>query len=288
LGGLAAAVAVTFNFVETREFMFDHILLLFSSSVSAAGVAAFLLSLVMSAVVVLSHRAGINPDNVASPIAGMLGDTCTLGLIALFAHCFWVSREEFWFLQVLSLAIGFVLMVPACAMKAFRSQHTNAVLREGWTPVVVSMFISSEGGVILKHAVQSFRALAAFAPVMNGSGGNLAAVQASRLSTDLHSRSQEDVVRSHGEVDEESADDSMLSGSCGGLGGPGRHERTARELCVLVLPASLCFATLIEWLQSGREQLPSATFLLAYEAAAFLQVIVLMIASNSVVKELLN
>merc|ERR1712130_606577 len=40
--------------------------------------------------------------------------------------------------------------------------------------------------LILDFAVARWRGIAVFQPVMNGVGGNLVAVQASRLSTDLH------------------------------------------------------------------------------------------------------
>jgi hypothetical protein len=49
------------------------------------------------------------------------------------------------------------------------------------------MMISSMGGLILDQAVVKFHGIAVFQPVMNGVGGNLVAVQASRLSTAMHS-----------------------------------------------------------------------------------------------------
>ena len=60
------------------------------------------------------------------------------------------------------------------------------VLYTGWTPVLVAMTISSAGGLILDNAVAKFKGIAVFQPVFNGVGGNLVAVQASRISTYLH------------------------------------------------------------------------------------------------------
>ena len=48
------------------------------------------------------------------------------------------------------------------------------------------MSISSLGGLILDKAVTKFRGIAVFQPLFNGVGGNLVAVQASRISTYLH------------------------------------------------------------------------------------------------------
>ena len=48
------------------------------------------------------------------------------------------------------------------------------------------MSISSLGGLILDKAVSKFSGIAVFQPLFNGVGGNLVAVQASRISTYLH------------------------------------------------------------------------------------------------------
>jgi solute carrier family 41 len=50
--------------------------------------------------------------------------------------------------------------------------------------------ILSLGGLILDKAVEAYKGIAAFQPVINGVGGNLAGVQSSRLSTYLHRQGQ--------------------------------------------------------------------------------------------------
>ena len=46
--------------------------------------------------------------------------------------------------------------------------------------------VRSAGGLILDFAVSAYEGVAVFQPVINGVGGNLVAVQASRISTELH------------------------------------------------------------------------------------------------------
>ena len=43
------------------------------------------------------------------------------------------------------------------------------------------------GGVILDFTVANYKGIAVYQPLINGVGGNLVAVQASRISTALHS-----------------------------------------------------------------------------------------------------
>lgn len=45
---------------------------------------------------------------------------------------------------------------------------------------------SSLGGLILDYTISSYKGIAVFQLVINGVGGNLVAVQASRISTSLH------------------------------------------------------------------------------------------------------
>lgn len=82
------------------------------------------------------------------------------------------------------------MLIPIWAYVAHNNVFTRDVLYNGWTPVLVAMAISSFGGLILDFAVRRFKGIAVFQPVINGVGGNLVAVQASRLSTYLHLRSK--------------------------------------------------------------------------------------------------
>lgn len=48
------------------------------------------------------------------------------------------------------------------------------------------MFYFSAGGLILDYSISSYKGIAVFQLVINGVGGNLVAVQASRISTSLY------------------------------------------------------------------------------------------------------
>jgi len=79
-----------------------------------------------------------------------------------------------------------LLLTPIWAWLTRQNKYTKEVLSSGWTPVVLAMLISSIGRVILDMTVALFKGIAVFQPVINGVGGNLVAVQASRISTSLH------------------------------------------------------------------------------------------------------
>lgn len=85
---------------------------------------------------------------------------------------------------------GYVLVTPLWVWIAKKNVHTREVLYNGWTPVMAAMLISSFGGLILDFMVSRFEGIAVFQPVINGVGGNLVAVQASRISTALHKEAE--------------------------------------------------------------------------------------------------
>jgi len=70
-------------------------------------------------------------------------------------------------------------------MTASSISYTAEVMRLGWYPVLASMVLSNFSGPIAESSVQRFSQFALFQVVMNGAGGNLASILASKLSTDL-------------------------------------------------------------------------------------------------------
>ena len=71
---------------------------------------------------------------------------------------------------------------------------TCPVLLHGWTPILMSMVISSGGGVILHTAVDNFPAIAMFAPVMNGAGGNLVAIQVYKRAINMNGNGKRGIL----------------------------------------------------------------------------------------------
>ena len=166
------------TWAPTLQFHAEEALLLATSAIVTASLASFILGLVMVGVVLLARQFNWDPDNVATPIAASLGDVTTLGLLAGVANCLYGQMLEHRMTAVVVLVI-YVLLLPGLLYVAYKNPVTCPVLLHGWTPILMSMVISSGGGVILHTAVDNFPAIAMFAPVMNGAGGNLVAIQVS-------------------------------------------------------------------------------------------------------------
>ncbi|XP_033942177.1 solute carrier family 41 member 1-like isoform X1 [Pseudochaenichthys georgianus] len=275
VGFLAAVAAICLGSFSRGGIELDQAAVLCASSIITAFVAALSLGLVMIGVIIGSRKVGINPDNVATPIAASLGDLITLTLLATVSTVLY-EYIDVWYLSPL-VCVFFLALIPLWVVLARRSPQISEVLRSGWQPVLVAMSISSFGGLILDKTVSdpNFKGMAVFTPVMNGVGGNLVAIQASRISTYLHFWSIPGVLpykmRQH------------WPNPCITFFSSGVNSRSARVLLMLVVPGHLVFLYAISLLQ-GEEAPISVAFAICYLFAALLQVAILLYLADLIVR----
>lgn len=175
-------------------------------------------------------------------------------------------------------------MIPFWAWMAGRNPTTQEVLTNGWTPVISAMLISSLGGLILDFTVSKYKGVAVFQLVINGVGGNLVAVQASRISTDLHSKSNIGHLPPNFNICINPISSFCNKSKFIQLGThsiikityyimfiSGIHAQTARMLLLMVIPGHLIFTYTISYLQAGHTSF-TVTFIFVYLFVALLQV----------------
>ncbi|XP_017796467.1 PREDICTED: solute carrier family 41 member 1-like [Habropoda laboriosa] len=259
VGLLASLAAVVLAWIPEAQFNIHHALLLCASALVTASIASFLLSLLMVAVVLLSKEINIDPDNIATPIAASLGDLTTLMLLSGIASLLYRATEYAPWIAPILIAFH-IVVTPLWGYIAARNPFTKEILDYGWAPVICAMLISSVGGLILDYTISSYKGIAVFQLVINGVGGNLAAVQASRISTSLHKDRPSSIHRFN-----------PFHVFCA----KGGHARTARVLLTMVIPGHLIFSYTISYLQAGHTSF-TPIFLIVYLTAALLQVILLL------------
>ncbi|XP_058499108.1 solute carrier family 41 member 1 isoform X1 [Solea solea] len=275
VGFLAAVAAVCLGAISRGGVELDQAAVLCASSITTAFVAALSLGLVMIGVIIGSRKVGINPDNVATPIAASLGDLITLSLLAGVSSTLY-NHIDIWYLSPL-VCLVFLALIPLWVVVARQSPQISEVLRSGWQPVIVAMSISSFGGLILDKTVSdpNFEGMAVFTPVINGVGGNLVAIQASRISTYLHFWSIPGVLpykmRQHWP-------NPFITFFSSGV-----NSKSARVLLMLVVPGHLVFLYAISLLQ-GEEAPISVAFTICYLCAALLQVTILLYVADLIVR----
>uniref|UniRef100_A0A6G1SGW1 Solute carrier family 41 member 1 n=1 Tax=Aceria tosichella TaxID=561515 RepID=A0A6G1SGW1_9ACAR len=265
---------------QMNGFDWDNALILCASSLLTANIACFVLGTMMILVIVGSHKVRIDPDNIASPVAASLGDMTTAALLAVIAHSIYQYSEN-QRLPYLALIITllFVGMLPVWISVAKNNPYTSDVITKGWTPIVIAVFISSCGGFILEHGKSRFSRLPVFQPVINGVGGNLVAVQASRLSTSLHRNGKPGELPSNFQLF--SSPMELFLSKKNDI-----NMTTARLLLLMSIPAHLLYFFVIRSIEGDSTAPVTAVFLGFYMAFAVLQVAVLLYLAQNLVNAL--
>uniref|UniRef100_A0A672IPD7 Solute carrier family 41 member n=1 Tax=Salarias fasciatus TaxID=181472 RepID=A0A672IPD7_SALFA len=267
VGFLAAVAAVVLGWIPEGKFQMSHAVLLCSSSVATAFIASLLQGIIMVGVIVGSKKTGINPDNVATPIAASFGDLITLAILAWISQGLYKCLDSYPYVSSLVCAF-FMCLTPLWIVISSKHPASRTLLYSGWEPVITAMVISSIGGLILDKTVSdpNLAGIVVYTPVINGIGGNLVAIQSSRISTYLHFHC------APGEVPEEARG---CYYPCRTFCGTGANHRSAQVLFLLVIPGHLIFLYTIHLMKSGHTTL-TPIFMAVYLAAAMLQVLLLL------------
>ncbi|XP_010753179.2 solute carrier family 41 member 2 isoform X1 [Larimichthys crocea] len=274
LGLLASLMATVLGWMAEGKMPLHHLVLLCSTSVSTAFMASLLQGIIMVGVIIGSKRLGINPDNVATPMAASFGDLITLALLACFSQWFYSIIDLYSYVLYL-VDLFFLCLIPLWVVIASKHPASHMLLRTGWEPIITAMVISSIGGLILDKTVSdpNLAGIIVYAPVITGIGGNLVSIQSSRISTNLH------LYYLPGEVPE---DRKSCYNPCRTFLGSGANHRSAQILLLLVMPGQLVFIHIIH-LMKGGHTLPSPLFTVAFLSASLIQVFSLLCIADCMV-----
>ncbi|XP_076237053.1 solute carrier family 41 member 3 isoform X2 [Calliopsis andreniformis] len=254
------------------SFKWENCLLLAVSSVCTATSSCFILDFIMIAVIMISYRLKMNPDNLATPLAASVGDVVSISVLSAVASAFFVRLEtELWILGLILAC--YLLILPVWIYIVLKNKYTRNVLTSGWVPVLSALFISGFGGLILDQVVDEFNGFVIFQPIINGIGGNLVSVQASRISTTLHQTTIMGILppRSKMWVAPWTA---LFKGS--------PYAKTARILICMALFGELIFIYLADYIKNSASLL-NVYFVASYLVVAVFQVMLLLYVAHIII-----
>uniref|UniRef100_A0A8I3NEW4 Solute carrier family 41 member n=1 Tax=Canis lupus familiaris TaxID=9615 RepID=A0A8I3NEW4_CANLF len=275
VGLLAAVAALLLGAVSREELDFAKVELLCASSVITAFLAAFALGMLMVCIVIGARKFGVNPDNIATPIAASLGDLITLSILAFVSSFFYKHRENRYLTPL--VCIGFMALIPMWVLIAKQNPPIMKILKFGWFPIILAMVISSFGGLILNKTIskQQYQGMAIFTPIICGVGGNLVAIQTSRISTYLHMWSTPGVLPLWMKQ--------FWPNPCSTFCTSEINSISARVLLFLVVPGHLIFFYII-YLVEGHLVPNSKIFVVFYLLASLIQVTILLYLAEVMVR----
>ncbi|XP_026901860.2 solute carrier family 41 member 3 isoform X11 [Acinonyx jubatus] len=275
VGFLAAVAALLLGAMSREELDFVKVELLCASSVITAFLAAFALGMLMVCIVIGARKLGVNPDNIATPIAASLGDLITLSILA-FVSSFFYKHKDNRYLMLL-VCISFTALIPLWVLIVKQNPPIMRILKFGWFPIILAMVISSFGGLILNKTIskQQFQGMAIFTPIICGVGGNLVAIQTSRISTYLHMWSTPGVLPLWMKQ--------YWPNPCSTFCTSEINSVSARVLLSLVVPGHLIFFYII-YLVEGHLVPQSKMFVVFYLLASLMQVTILLYLAEVMVR----
>ncbi|XP_036767521.2 solute carrier family 41 member 3 isoform X2 [Manis pentadactyla] len=275
VGLLAAVAALLLGLASREELDFTKVELLCASSILTAFLAALALGMLMVCVVIGARKLGVNPDNIATPIAASLGDLITLSILAFVSSFFYKHRDS-WYLMPL-VCIGFIALTPVWVLIVKQNPPIMKILKFGWLPIILAMVISSFGGLILNKTIskRQYNGMAIFTPIICGVGGNLVAIQTSRISTFLHMWSTPGVLPL--------CMKKFWPNLCSIFCTSEINSMSARVLLFLAVPGHLIFFYII-YLVEGPSVPHSKTFVVFYLLAGLVQVTVLLYLAEVLVR----
>ncbi|KAH9948139.1 hypothetical protein B0H21DRAFT_265446 [Amylocystis lapponica] len=154
-----------------------------SAAMTSTCISSMILGIFMCTLIVLCRKFGLDPDNIAPPMAACLGDLVTLAILAVSSVLHIVIIDTIYPLLIVILltifAVGWTIVT-------LRNRHVKHMLLEGWTPLFVAMIISSGTGLVLDTFVIRYEGFALLSVVATGLAGSVGSIFVSRLSTALH------------------------------------------------------------------------------------------------------
>ncbi|KAJ2635524.1 hypothetical protein GGF40_003558 [Coemansia sp. RSA 1286] len=161
--------------------------ILMSSGIGCAVIGSSLIGILISFTVYVSHAHGVDPDNIGTPIASSFGDMTTLLILGLLTSMLMSVIRTPWPIMI---TLGFMSLGLLLLKIVRNNDQTRDHLSKGWLPLVYAAVTSSIAGIVVEKFAIKYPGMPSLVPVLNGIGGNIGTVFASRLSTSLHRRHQ--------------------------------------------------------------------------------------------------
>ena len=182
IGALAAVLTLIVAMFFGRQPTGQDARLLVAASLVTAAIAALVLSIIATTIVLFAGRFGLNPDNVSGPLVASLGDLVTLGLLITCVHAIDGTTD--------TVRLGLIGLICVVAITGFMvagiHSTTKRARMEGWTAILFAMLIGGIAGLILERVAPVVPLILAIVPIINGLGGNAAAIHGSRVCSSLH------------------------------------------------------------------------------------------------------
>ncbi|XP_017852433.1 solute carrier family 41 member 1 isoform X2 [Drosophila busckii] len=269
---LVAMFAMSVGAAMTGSFYFENCMLLTASAMFTATSSCFVLDFVLVAVILFSQKYNLNPDNLATPLAASIGDVVSISLLSFIASLLYENIKTHLWITFIVVSC-YLILLPLWVVIVLKNEYTRPVLKSGWVPVLSALCISGLGGLVLDAAVEVFNGFVVFQPIINGIGGNLVSVQASKISTMLHQSSIIGIIPPHTKI---------VEWPWRALFRGVPYAKTARILIAMSIPGNILFIFVADYINMNQTTV-TWVFMLSYLTASLIQVMLLLYIAHIIV-----
>ncbi|CRK91288.1 CLUMA_CG004966, isoform A [Clunio marinus] len=271
---IVSVFSVSVGILTTEPaFSWDHAFLLTASAMFTATTSCFVLDFVLVAVIILTTKFNVNPDNMATPLAASIGDVVTIALLSFITSVLFVNMKTHIWVTYVVIGTYFVIL-PFWVILVLRNRYTRPVLKSGWVPVLSALMISGLSGLVLQRAQDDFSGFVVFSPIINGIGGNLVSVQASKISTMLYQSSLPGIIPPFTKIVEYPWR-TLFYGT--------PYANTARILILMSIPGQVLFIYVADFIHHLGNVTIGAPFVFSYLTASLIQVLTLLYIAHVLV-----
>uniref|UniRef100_A0A7G3AYY0 Putative solute carrier family 41 member 1 isoform x3 n=1 Tax=Lutzomyia longipalpis TaxID=7200 RepID=A0A7G3AYY0_LUTLO len=269
---IVALFAIGVNAAINGTFSIEHSVMIVAASMFTATSSCLVLDVVLTTVILVAKRYGFNPDNLATPLAASIGDLVSLSLLSAIASLLYQNLETKLWINYIIIAF-YIIVLPLWLLVVLRNRFTRHVLKSGWVPVISALFISGLGGLVLDAAVEDHRGFVVFQPIINGIGGNLVSVQASRMATKLHQTTELGIMPAFARIFEW-PHRALFKGV--------PYAKTARILIAMSIPGQTVFIFVADAIHKSASTLDAA-FVFTYLTANIIQITLLLFVAHIII-----
>ncbi|GAB0088411.1 hypothetical protein DMENIID0001_028160 [Sergentomyia squamirostris] len=269
---IVALFAISVNAAINGTFAIEHSVMVMAASMFTATTSCLFLDIVLTIVILVAKRFHMNPDNLATPLAASIGDLVSLSLLSVIAAILYANLEAKLWINYIIIAI-YLCILPLWILIVVRNKYTRPILKNGWVPVISALFISGMGGLVLDSAVGKYGGFEVFQPIINGIGGNLVSVQASRMATKLHQTAELGVMPTYAKIFEW-PHKALFKGV--------PYAKTARILIAMSIPGQTVFIFVADAIHMSASTLDAA-FVFTYLTANIIQITMLLYVAHIII-----
>nr|XP_027206172.1 solute carrier family 41 member 3-like [Dermatophagoides pteronyssinus] len=181
------AVILTTIYLDIEDLSFDiqSILLLYAIALTTGAISCSLIDSLVTLIIGFISIKGVDSDDVATSLAGSVGDLITVILVVQFANKFYILEQSnrkwiYWLIIITLLSI-----FPYLMYLISKNIESSQTFKRSFKPLLIATVISIIAGFVFESTNDEFKQMSMLLPMLSGYIGNSCSIIINLLSTNF-------------------------------------------------------------------------------------------------------